>query len=236
MRALATIACGVVLGACSFASPGSAAPSAWLNWGNCSAPFTNLTQTFGGPGVYHEVVSASDFSGTVTGYVLKLVVQADNLYNFPSSPLPDAWRFDPAGCQAGHLAITPDHSGCNALAPAGAFSSVSASYVGQQLVISYAVTFPGYVPDPATTFVLADVAYDHALSVVGTPPTGCGGVDRQACFKILQATWLDSYSVAHAIGFETFTGLEWQPNVGLGCLGDLPVRGSSWGSLKTLYR
>jgi hypothetical protein len=235
MRTPARLAWSLVVASFLAGSSVHAQPHAWLNWDACSTPFSNLTKFFSGPTVVHEVVSASGFSGTVTGYVLKLVVQSDNLYNFPSNPLPDAWRFDGAGCQTGHLSITPDGAGCGALAPTGATTFMSAGLVGQQLLITYSVTFPPYTP-AATNFVLADLAFDHAQSAAGTPPSGCGGAERQACFTIQSASWLDVYLTAHPISFETFSGLEWQPSPGLGCLGDLPVHNSSWGTLKTLYR
>ena len=236
MRANPRLVLCLVLGASLAGAPVHAQPHAWLNWDACSSPFTNLQKLFTGPAVVHEVVSAGGFTNNVTGYVLKLEIQSNNLFDAPNSPLADAWRFDGAGCQAGHLTISTSGTGCAALAPEGATTSQSVALVGNQLEITYSVSFPITQITLGTSYVLADLAFDHAMSATGTPPSGCGGAERQACFKIQSASWLDIYQTPHPMSFDSFSGLEWQGSPGVGCLGDLPVRGSSWGTLKTLYR
>jgi hypothetical protein len=110
---------------------------------------------------------------------------------------------------------------------------------GYVLWLVLTVLFDEVAPDPAVTYLLGEILYDHTRSVVGPPASndGCGGVERQMCFTLEDAQWLDAESAPHPFKCLGLCGLAWQEGrPGLGCFGDLPVRRTTWGAIKSFYR
>ena len=178
------------------------------------------------------------------------------IYGDQTQNVPDAWRFDAAGCQ-GSSFITLDH-----LAPAtvvktcpsfqGALQSLQIKdcsftppvdpYATTTMRIVLANSYPaGVTPNPAQRYFLARFLFDHSFSVAGptNPGVNCGGFDSPICFKLTTATYLDMSPQPQEISFDrnvapgaplfvTFNG-------GAACSA-VPARPATWGAIKGQYR
>lgn len=179
------------------------------------------------------------------------VIYGDNTQN-----VPDAWRFDAAGCQ-GSSFITIDH-----LAPATvvktcpsfqgalqslqikdtAFTPPTDPYATTTMRLVLANAYPvGTVGNGGRMF-LARFLFDHSFSVAGPtdPGNNCGGFEKSMCFKLSVGTYLDMSTPANEIPFVrnvapgaplfvTFNGDG-------GACAAVPAKSATWGSIKGQYR
>jgi hypothetical protein len=181
------------------AGPASATPVAYLHWDDCHA--WQLSKVFTGPDIYSQVITGQGFASPVRGHELTLRVTAANLFNYPNIPLPEAWRFDPAGCQAGRLDVTPSGTNqpCPPLASTGATETTGFQYDGLDLYVTIRFTYDLVTPSVSTTYLLAQMDYDHLFSGPGPQnPPYCGFVDDQVCFTLVDGAWL-TRSAPHLI-------------------------------------
>jgi len=180
------------------------------------------------------------------------------IYGDGTSNVPDAWRFDPPGCQ-GSSFITINH-----LAPAevakscpsfqGGLASVqvkdvafvppSDGYAGTNLRVSLFNAYPPGVMtvDRDTRYFLMRVLFYHNDSVAGatTPGVDCGGWETPMCFRIIRAIYLDLNGTELPFGrnvapgaplIVTFNGLNPPGNCG-----GVPAHPTTWGAIKHQYR
>jgi hypothetical protein len=220
-------------------------PKLELLWDTCwpTGSDSDHLQDFEGPGTYRQVMSAWEFGFPLTGIAVDIVVNAVDLDvdRCAPLPLPDAWRFDAAGCQAGRLtfsraAVAED---CPAFAPPGAVEVAQFEYDDYSLAshVRLQLSFPVFTPDPTVRYSLWQIAYDHTNSAAGEAGGGsCGGAEIQMCFKY-GGTWTDAEGTTRY--FNDFGCPHWQAPDWLGsscnCL-CVAARGSTWGRLKGLYR
>src|SRR5262249_47177909 len=128
-----------------------------LSWGTCSPQVSQ--QNFQGPGVYTLVASARGVPLPNSGHDTQITITPD---------VPDAWRFDDAGCQGtGRLNLKAEALGADCPAMIGTNPLVITSYylepgsAGLRLAISY----DRMVTDPNQRYVLWKIGFDHTHSV-----------------------------------------------------------------------
>ena len=236
-----------VLAALAVAGTGYAANGVVdMSWDNCSPIVQDKTTTTAG--VYSIYVSELGNDTFHRGHQVR-VIYADQ-----TASVPDAWRFDPVGCQ-GTAFVTLDHTAPAAVVKtcpsfsqtAGAvavknvdFTDVNDPYALTTMRVVVASGYSdGATAIPTTRYFLASFKFDHTFSVVGatTPGSTCGGFEGSVCFKLTTATYADaalvetSFDRAVAPGaplFVTFNGPA-------GC-GGVPAKPTTWGSIKGQYR
>lgn len=234
------------LAALALAAPVHAADGTFnLSWDSCVGP---LDKTIG------AAAPAASLYGSVIGFDVPFKAYQVQLLlgNSSTTAVPDAWRFDAAGCQ-GSSFITIDH-----LAPAavvktcptlqGAVNSIQIKdvsevrttalpYDGDYLRITMANALGDNVVTPvaATRYFVMRALFDHSFSVVGatTPGVDCGGVEQSICIATIVATYLD------ANGIEMNWGMGGNRaatvNGAAGCPAS-PTTTTTWGAIKSQYR
>lgn len=226
-----------------------------LHWQDCTTTAINRNAE-SGP-IDRIVVTLKGASGPIKG----LQVQIRLSPGF--AVLPPAWRFDPAGCEAGHFAAraTASAPGCPILL-GGRVTTLSGFDYGAEIERGrayYYAAFDPFVADPATIYTLVQFEFDHtnAISGFGTGPAACGCLDRPLCVALTSASYLDGsdIEIPFAVAQEY---LSWNdPNNSLACPGywcelgtcdpppidstcvvqaPTPANARSWGSVKATYR
>lgn len=160
-----------------------------LSWGTCDPLVED--RYYSGPTVYTLVESVFGVSaanlGTDTWIRIFRLYEPGGMIGL----LPDAWRFDDAGCQpGGQLAISsnPFNKSCPAMK--GANPSSAATYVINSDNTAYLrlmSSYDSFTPLPTTRYTVLQVIFDHTYSSPGpTPPdhSTCGGVDGCVNFLV----------------------------------------------------
>ncbi len=164
------------------------------------------------------------------------------------SRIPDAWRFDAAGCNGGFYEFSPQPASglaksCPPLVPAATQQFVIAQYQFAPAALGFAntmgngflaVSYPtgSTSTNPATRYHAVRFTFDFTFAVEGPGAAGstCGGLERPLTLRIVpeRAAWLDLDEVQH----------EWQ--LGNSTLtvngGADPNTASTWGTIKGQYR
>jgi len=210
-------------------SPASAVPFAQVRWDSCGS--YEFNKPFQGPGTYHQVITGRGFQLPVLGHTIRLRATSSNVYGYPYRPIPDAWRFDSEGCQAGRLELGAKPQPCPFLGSGVMAIAIEAEHDGFDLHILVSFSYEPTVPDPHVTYVLGELAYDHSRSAAGLqdPAIACGHADQEMCFVIEEASLADANGDSHPIGFEYFSGVSWQDPIGFFCFADVPVEPATWG-------
>jgi len=210
-------------------SPASAVPFAQVRWDSCGS--YEFNKPFQGPGTYHQVITGRGFQLPVLGHTIRLRATSSNVYGYPYRPIPDAWRFDSEGCQAGRLELGAKPQPCPFLGSGVMAIAIEAEHDGFDLHILVSFSYEPTVPDPNVTYELGQLAYDHSRSAAGLqdPAIACGHADQEMCFVIEEASWADANGDSHPIGFEYFSGVSWQDPIGFFCFADVPVEPATWG-------
>jgi len=171
------------------ASPACSAPVISMNWGSCTGP-THQPNT--GAHVYSLYISVTGIDRPHQANEVWFGFAAEN------DSTPDAWVFDPTGCQSPALAvvsIAPDSASlgtCPALDAGRSklkFTTVrlrpTAPYGPMQCIV--ANTYPVGVAkfDPKQRYLIARIDFDHSASVGGTAHTDttCGGFEQKILFR-----------------------------------------------------
>jgi hypothetical protein len=171
-----------------------------LRWNGCSSPITNLN-------VEPYSATQHDLIVTLSGYEMDaneidLTIAVYDPCFGEGEFIPQAWRFDAGGCQAGALTIDRPASfdGCDGLVPLAGptFESVTAeeihTTIGEQnfpvtyrvILIRIAQTFPTRHLVASDRYVVARIRLDMSHTVAGVDPSGeacgCGSAPRQITF------------------------------------------------------
>ena len=198
-----------------------------LSWNTCTPQVPD--QAFNGPAVYKLVMSATGLSQMQLGHDSNILI---------GPAVPDAWRFDDAGCQTGaQLSIS-----------GAAFSKTCPTFLGTAplpitqygydpaskfCALRLAIAYNDWTPVPATRYTLWQLSFDHTYSVVGpaNPAEACGGAEQGLAFDA------EFVQIAQTSGTVNFL----QP-----CAGNarctwqggpvVPTVPASWGKVKGLYR
>lgn len=219
----------------------------WLHpvyWDQCSSKAQYMT--FAGPGIYRQGMDGvfTD-SPTLIGHQVKIWITPSNSPG-NGDQLPDAWRFDGGGCQAGKLAARADLAGClyPPLAPPGAITTVTLQLsgpFGNELTLTLDASYPPTTAEQYKPYQLFRVLYDLNRAAVGpqNPSTACGGAERQVCFLVTEGSWIDEAGFHHPAmvqGPDTGSAWELDPSRPDGCWGDVPTLSSTWGRVRAQYR
>lgn len=171
-----------------------------LHWNSCSSPIVNFNVEPYSAGTHDLVVTLDGYELDADAIDLTLIVY--DPCSQKGKYIPQAWRFDAAGCQAGRLTV--DHpaslDGCEGLVPlsgfpiesvtAGAFDTV----IGQHndpvsypaIFIRLAQTFPRKHLTWSSRYVVARIWLDMSNTVADIDPAGgacgCGSAMRQIAF------------------------------------------------------
>jgi hypothetical protein len=223
-----------------------------LSWEDCGPLVSNLV----------PVQGPNTLTAHVTGHALPhQAFQVWLLLGDVSRTLPDAWRFDEDGCNAGFVGF--HDSDPIGLSKCPWFISPSV----QRLTISkfqlsppplgYATTLGNVVfaaaypndgagsptVNPAIRYKLATFVFDHTFSIPGASPadgSACGGLDQQICIVAIpgKCTWLDLAGNEFSFGGVYSS---WATVNGLfsGCIDvidPVPARPTTWGSIKAQYK
>jgi len=179
---------------CSVA-PAAADPYVTLSWDHGGSTGQQVTtRSYTGPGGYDLYVSLTGQSTPVAGFEVVLIIGGGrglSCFPYPPPALPTAWHFDDAGCAAGHACFEGGTLvGPSAAAQAGRLFISDISY--DLSTDKEKVTFveddpmPFSTPDPAQTYQLLHLHFDHT----GT----CAGEADTANVAIILAHWIDRFT------------------------------------------
>jgi hypothetical protein len=216
-----------------------------LSWHTCSPVVAHVENPATGP--LFLVASVLGNDQTHDAYQVRFVLAS------PWRTVPDAWRFDAAGCQGSDLLIIHHLAPSNLVKACPSFQGTSPSIQikdysfmppGSGIATTVmrgvmASTYPaGRTSLPSQRYFLAAFIFDHTFSVPGatTPGTNCGGFETpivgQLLTGIINGVWQTSYlRQSDHMEFPFDPGNTF---VSLG--GAVPVTGATWGGIKAAYR
>lgn len=164
------------------------------------------------------------------------------------APAPDAWRFDPGGCQGSDL-ISFDYMIAAAIKTCPSFPGglqavqikdfAFDAMTGRSRIVFANAYPPGLAaPIPQVRYLLLSVGFDHWFSTTGptVPGVSCGGLETPLCFVLTKANWLtlDGVETPWAVDRGYLTAND--PQGASACPGVTPARPATWGGLKSQYR
>jgi len=242
-----TIFAVTVTAICAIASAGWAqAPQLRLSWGTCSPQVANADFAVT---TFNLVVSARNLTAADANVGTDVTV-----YVGPN--VPEAWRFDDAGCQTGSQ-ITFNAAAlskaCPVMKGANSLTITNAAYDaaglnGPRLNIRLAITYDTFTPAPGTEYTLWQVGFIHAFTAGGTDgdPNTCDNGSLAQCIgatngvtdpntnpSILLAATGIPVPFQYAVPADQF--VTWNGAVS-GCPGIVPALPATWGKVKGLYR
>jgi hypothetical protein len=255
LRVLAILALFVHL----IAIEASAYPTLTAHWGECPVgPVDPINAGPGDPRAETITITATGLSGLVMGVEVSLFFST-----FGGGGIGNAWRFDPDGCEAGHLIVNQisGSSPCPLLTGPNPQTLSSTTYAvdSYQGTVTgrerfYAVQqFDPIVADPAKTYTIARFDFDRTNVFPGGDlrPDSCGCYERPMCIQILLADYLDGNGNTQDFAWSQGR-LSWNdPWNSLSCGGEggnspndtlcvanmpTPTRRASWGQVKVSYR
>lgn len=218
-----------------------ATPVLSLTWDSCTGP---VDKTPSGPGTYSLFASVTGIDQPHKAYEVWLA------FGDANDAVPDAWRFDAAGCQGSALfrldavpareiaAACPALSGGAETLPSTSIGFWPPDF-GVPTTLMRAFIINAYpsgitVVDPGQRYFLARFAFDHMYSVTGpgTPGESCGGFEASICFRDVRGAYLTMDGLAVSFIGE---GTQTATFNGGGC-GAVPAHPATWGRIKNQYR
>jgi hypothetical protein len=223
------------------ASPAHAGGNVRLSWDSCTGPLTKAVTAGSRVSVWASVQGQTDAH---LAYQVRIEIAPSS-----GTALPDAWRFDPAGCQGSNF-LTIDHlppggtSGCPAFqgnAQSLQIKDYSIDPATGRAIVVCADAYPAgtAAPNPGTRYFLTRVVFDHTYSTAGatSPGNGCGGVEEAVCFLLRKAEWVGAADqLEYEWGLDQAFLAANDPNLATCSNGQIPFKASTWGSLKAQYR
>jgi hypothetical protein len=233
-------ALGLVLGLISIPRAGQASGTVSLTWDDCSGP---VNKTSAGPGTYSLYASVIGLDEGHKAYEVWIK------FGDASDTVPDAWRFDLAGCQGNtqaaveYLPSAAIAASCPALH--GNLLSLQMSTIDQWpapfglpttlMRANLAVAYPAGVdnPDPAQRYFMGRFVFNHANSGNGASSSGtCGGLETPIYFGIYRTNYVTLNNME-----APFTHSENPVASFNGQLGaPVTAQPSTWGAIKNQYR
>lgn len=205
-----------------------AAPTIRYNWDRCE-PFVR-NQDYAGPGVYAQTLSITGLPAGTTWLLLSIDVLVAPWYR--------AWEFYDGGCAgAARLAVVPRVAGCDSIPGlAVAIAQLTHPYdYGANRIEIECVLDTSFAPDPSRRYGVVTIAFDHELA-----ETNCEGASAPLCFLFLPGSAVYLAAGTYDIVAPENDRLTWndhslEPDCSLR-MTPLPVRQSTWGQVKVLYR
>jgi hypothetical protein len=218
-----------------------AAATLALTWDSCTGPVDRVSS---GPGPYSLYASVVGPNEPHKAYEVWVAIGDSQ------GLVPDAWRFDEAGCQGtaratvDHLPPAAEAAACPALQ--GDLQSLQIRAVDlwpaafglptTLLRVVLASAYPAGVqnPDLNQRYFLARFAFDHTRSVdgPGIPGASCGGFETPMVLRDFRGAYLTTDGVeVPFVGVGTATARFNSANRVA-----LPVHPVTWGAIKSQYR
>ena len=218
-----------------------------FSWNACAPVVQDVSSN--APGPFSLYISVLGFDQPHQAY------ETTFIYGDADGLVPDAWRFDPAGCQ-GSSFITINHLAPAVVAKAcptfqGNLASVQVKdvafvppgdqgtgYLATNLRVSLFDAYPPGIlsTNAGTRYFLERVVFDHTYSVygAGTPGETCGEWQIPMTFKIIRANYL----TLPPEGLEIPFGRNIAPGQPLYVTFNTqtPARPTTWGAIKHQYR
>jgi len=225
----------------------AADPHVDLAWDSCVGP---LSKSVGPGSVADLFVSVLGQTQAAQSYEIAIKIGT-------TIALPDAWRFDPTGCQGSdgftinHLAPASVAATCPSFQ--GTVSSIQIRQYNYDASAGWALALladlypnggvgnPAAI-DPAQRYFLADFRFNQQYGVAGVPADFpyCGGLEQPICLTLNRQTWVDTAAnpVEHAWAVSGPSVVANDPNDLSRCPGFVPVaaRPATWGAIKSQYR
>ena len=251
-RGIALSFIALLLGATS----APASPALSVNWSGCPASHPPVNRNLSEGPISSIVISGHGFTRPVRAVQAWLMVGRTGY-----TGIPDAWRFDPAGCQAGRFqaSYAAASSDCPALVGDHVTQVSRFDYNGDagKGVAIFAAAFDLRETDPNATYTIVRFQFDHSNGFfgLGAKPDSCGCVERPQCLRIVTASWLDENLVEYPFVIEQEFATWQDPTNSSFCPGVVecfdppcdipdpcaapqptPAHTRSWGSVKSWYR
>jgi hypothetical protein len=166
-------------------------------------------------------------------------------------PVPDSWRFDDAGCQAGRLTWT--NNPLSKVCPA--FKGFNPSAFVHYFIIPDGTallrltsSYDAFAPLPSSRYTLWQLTFDFSQASIGpTPPdhSTCGGLElcENISFDFVQVLGSDGSARPLIACDPAPSGVCAEATFNGGCIilhrdcsGPVPTEAETWGKLKGLYR
>ena len=223
-----------------------------LSWDSCAPIVTNIESP--APGPVNLFVSVTGNDQTHKAYEVHLLIHGTD------DQVPDAWRFDAAGCQRmariAMYGLPPTFVAKSCPAFSGAAPSVlqirEYKFVPQEsypyyhfpstwMVCTFASAYPaGNTTIASQRYHLVNIVFDHTSSIAGpdSPLLSCGGFERPL---ILTLGWYRSMFENGLLAlYQRSDGPEFRFDRGgnetVVVNGSLPAVGTTWGQVKSAYR
>jgi hypothetical protein len=214
-----------------------------LSWDNCAPIATNKVLPEGAPVTFYASVTGQS-EGHAAYEIWWLIGDSQQ-------SLPDAWRFDGAGCTASLFAYNsrPPHelqSSCPPFAantqpqyPMSVFQLASSTVLPVPSTAGigmFVISYPNKVmsADPGMRYHLVQFMHDFTYASIGeTTPDACGGFGNTMTIQLMpnKVNWLDVNGVERrwSVGNGTLTFQGVSRNT-------VPAVAATWGSIKGQYR
>jgi hypothetical protein len=231
----------------------SANPRLSLSWDGCPGSKQINRSRFDGT-TANVVVTAQGFDSEVVGISVWIGVSAKG------QGLPDAWRFDADGCNAGHAQTLQAAAGPGCPFLPGFNLAIPTEYKYEtQGGYYYAAQHDPSPLNAATSYTLAQFQFDMsaAFAGLGTKPDSCGCLDEPVCIHLFQASWVGTDGIERPFTIAQ-DYLNWEdpansvacpygcelcppgtpPDPPNHCVADTPTPAGSrtWGQVKAFYR
>jgi len=235
--------CALTFATVSLASDCAAqVPFAVLSWGpDCGGVLRNVN--FAGPRSYSLWVWVKNLTPDNENVGFQIFLTCSTSIE----DVPDAWRFDDAGCQTGRFASDQGGSCPSMLGtdPVG-IVQVEHDATEHRMIFGYTVSYNPMIPAPGTVYTLWHLSFDHSLSVAGSDGNlaTCDHVDDPVCFMIaapndpaFQSYLLSPSQVKTPFAFGNPPDQYASWNASANCPQAIdPTEPGTWGRVKSLYR
>jgi hypothetical protein len=218
-----------------------------LTWDGCTGPLTKTVSPGSTAKLFASVIGEQT---TLIGYLIRIRVSADCSDPTRGGGVPDAWRFDPAGCQGSQAPLMAHFAPIEVVATCANFVSPPAftiqiteykydALLGQaQITFANVFTPTPATPDPTRRYFITQIAFDQAHGVRGESPPypDCGGLEVPMCMQLIEQEYADVNSniIPWARANECVSVNDTQHRSG--CDAATPVRATTWGAVRGRYR
>ena len=240
----------IVIAALLLPAAAFANPAVNINWTACPPGNTSTNRTLADGPTATVVVTGHGFTQAVRAIHIVVEVSYAGVQG-----IPDSWRYDPAGCNAGGFQASYASAGCPSIVGTNPVSVGKFEYDEIRGRATLALVFDPWTPDPNTTYTLAQFTFDksNAFRGLGAKADSCGCAERSECLSLVYATWLDVNTNETHFNLESYS-VSWEDPYGIACgVADCfdppcdnrdpcslaqptPVEQRSWGSVKSQYR
>ena len=223
--------------------PARAAGVVSLTWDGCTGPLSKAVAPGSTPELYVSLIGQSD---VLASYGFNLLFSRDcSDPNHPGGAVPDAWRFDPAGCQGGLLqidaAVSPAIAGCANLGAVTVVPLARYDYVDATggTVFHFTREFANgsfVTPDPSKRYLVVRLRFFQEFGVVGpSGPDACGGLETPLCIQLVDTRYSTGAAEVAWARANACVSVN-DPNRTSGCDDPTPARATTWGAIRGQYR